>query len=416
MVFFDLIWLPHLRGDHTMHARKVSHKIINNACAWMHATRRNALAEAVLAAVKERRLTVTGLGRALDSKAKEKHGIKRIDRLLGNEHLLRECYDIYLAFARLIIGNTPRPVLLIDWSDLDPYKRHYLLRASVALEGRALTLYEETHGIESKEKPATHRAFLARLKRILPSECRPIVVSDAGFRTPWFKQVAKLGWDWVGRVRNRHMLRRGDEAPWFDSKQLYADATATPTYLGTMQMTRNAPLHCRFVLYKGKAQKRSKITCHGERARSKHSEQCARREREPWLLASSLPVSAKLAHRVVALYQARMQIEEAFRDVKSTRFGIGFELSLTRSAQRLQILLLIGMLAIFVLWLLGMAAKTSGQHRNYQANTITHRNVLSAIYLGLRVANDKRFQFNLDELGYIATMLWAMVQKHGEGW
>ena len=399
-----------------MHAKKVSHKIIDNACSWMHAARRNALAEAVLAAVKERRLTVTSLGRALDSTVKEKHCIKRIDRLIGNEHLFREAYDVYFAFTRLIIGSALRPVILIDWSDLDPNKRHYLLRASVALEGRAMTLYEEVHGLDTKEKPSAHRTFLARLKKILPQACRPIVVSDAGFRTPWFRQVEKLGWDWVGRVRNRHMLRRDENSPWFDSKKLYADATATPAYLGMMQMTRNHPLYCRFVLYKGKPKKRSKITRHGTRARSKHSEQCARREREPWLLASSLPVSEKLARRIVALYRTRMQIEEAFRDVKSVRFGIGFELNLTRSAQRLQILLMIAMITHFVLWLLGMAARNSQQHLDYQANTVTHRNVLSAIYLGQRVANDKRFSFSLDELGAVATILWSMVQKHGEGW
>ncbi len=399
-----------------MHARKVSHKIIDNVCAWMHAARRNALSEAVPAAVKERRLTVTHLGRTLDSTAKEKHCIKRIDRLIGNAHLFGESRDVYCAFTRLIIGSVQRPVILVDWSDLDPYKRHYLLRASVALEGRAMTLYEEVHKLGTKEKPATHRTFLTRLKNILPPTCRPIIVSDAGFRTPWFKQVSKLGWDWVGRVRNRHMLRRDEDSPWFDSKQLHADATSTPTLLGSMQMTRNQPIHCRFVLYKGKPKKRSKLTCEGKRARSAHSEQCARREREPWLLASSLPVSAKLARGIVALYRARMQIEEAFRDVKSVRFGIGFELSLTRSAQRLQVLLLIAMITHFVLWLLGMAARNSGQHTNYQANTITHRNVLSAIYLGLRVANDKRFEFNLSELPDIALVLWAMVQKHGDGW
>lgn len=399
-----------------MHARKVSHKIIDNACAWMHAARRKVLAEAVLAAVKERRLTVTSLGRALESTVKEKHCIKRMDRLIGNEHLFHEARDVYLSFTRLIIGNSQRPVILVDWSDLDPYKRHYLLRASVALEGRAMTLYEEVHGLDTKEKPATHRTFLARLKTILPDACRPIVVSDAGFRTPWFKQVEKLGWDWVGRIRNRHMLRHNETSTWFDSKELYADATSTPDYLGVMQMTRNNPLHSHFVLYKGKPKNRSKVTCHGTRARSKHSEQCARREREPWLLASSLPVTAKLAKRVVELYRTRMQIEEAFRDVKSMRFGIGFELCLSRSAQRLQNLLLIAMITHFVLWLLGIAARNSQQHLDYQANTITHRNVLSAIYLGLRVANDTRFEFNLDELSAVAITLWSMVQKHGDGW
>jgi hypothetical protein len=49
-----------------------SHKILDNACSWMPAARCNALAEAVLASVKDHRLTVTSPGRALDSTAKEK--------------------------------------------------------------------------------------------------------------------------------------------------------------------------------------------------------------------------------------------------------------------------------------------------------------------------------------------------------
>jgi hypothetical protein len=53
-----------------MHAQKVSHKILNNACSWMHAARRNSLRVNVLAAIDERRLSVTGLGRAIDSDAK----------------------------------------------------------------------------------------------------------------------------------------------------------------------------------------------------------------------------------------------------------------------------------------------------------------------------------------------------------
>lgn len=284
------------------------------------------------------------------------------------------------------------------------------------MDGRALTLYEEVHTLETKEKPSTHRIFLGRLKALLPEGCCPIVVTDAGFRTPWFNLVEKIGWDFVGRIRNRHMLRYSEKDAWFDSKQLYEKATSKPKYLGTMQMTRNSPRHCQFVLYKGKPKRRSKITCNGDRARSKHSEQCAKREREPWLLASSLPVSSKLASRVVELYSARMQIEESFRDVKSIRFGIGFELQLSRSAQRLQVLLLIAMISHIVLWLLGMAARNSQQHFQYQANTVKDRHVLSAMYLGLRVANDSRFRFNLEELSAVAIALFATVRKHGEGW
>ena len=49
------------------------------------------------------------------------------------------------------------------------------------------------------------------------------------------------------------------------------------------------------------------------------------------------------------------------------------------------------MLALFVLWILGMIAEMTNQHRQYQANTETKKNVLSLNYLGLRIANDKCF-------------------------
>ncbi len=99
--------------------------------------------------------------------------------------------------------------------------------------------------------------------------------------------------------------------------------------------------------------------------REVHSE----RENEPWLLATSLPVTSTLAKKVVKLYSARMQIEEAFRDIKSYRYGAGLELHLTQDQQRLQILTLVGMLVTLVLWLLGAVVIMSGEARHYQVNT-----------------------------------------------
>ena len=87
-----------------MHAEKLSHKVLDGACAWMHASRRNALKVNVLSAVGGRRLSVTGLGRAIESNAREKHCIKRADRLIGNAHLYDEHRDVYRSFARLITG------------------------------------------------------------------------------------------------------------------------------------------------------------------------------------------------------------------------------------------------------------------------------------------------------------------------
>jgi hypothetical protein len=46
--------------------------------------------------------------------------------------------DVYTALAGQLIGSKQRSVLLVDWSDMDECKRHFLLRASVPLEGQAL--------------------------------------------------------------------------------------------------------------------------------------------------------------------------------------------------------------------------------------------------------------------------------------
>ena len=57
------------------------------------------------------------------------------------------------------------------------------------------------------------------------------------------------------------------------------------------------------------------------------------------------------------MYSKRMQIEESFRDLKSHRYGMGFEDSQTRDPKRLSVLLLLNMLAGFAAWLLSLALK-----------------------------------------------------------
>ena len=55
-----------------------------------------------------------------------------------------------------------------------------------------------------------------------------------------------------------------------------------------------------------------------------------------------------------------MQIELSFRDLKSHRYGQGFEDSLTRSAERIEVLLLLHALAMFAAWLTGLMAEAEG--------------------------------------------------------
>ena len=120
--------------------------------------------------------------------------IKRADRLLSNRHLHGQRVKHYQGLCRPLIGARTRPVLLVDWSDLDARKRHYLLRASVAVNGRSATVYEEVHTLAPKDKRRTHRAFLRQLQAVLPVGCRPIIVTDAAFARPGFSRWRR----WVG--------------------------------------------------------------------------------------------------------------------------------------------------------------------------------------------------------------------------
>jgi len=77
--------------------------------------------------------------------------------------------------AQRLVGQQKHPVLLVDWSDLDAWRRHQVVRVSLAVEGRALTVYEEVHGRKTAVKPKTHVEFLRRLQAVLPPGCRPIM-------------------------------------------------------------------------------------------------------------------------------------------------------------------------------------------------------------------------------------------------
>jgi hypothetical protein len=99
----------------------------------------------VTALIQGKKLSVTGLGRAIKSEAYEKHNIKRADRLIGNPMLNQERPMIYRALVAILIGQYRQPVILVDWSDLSDDRKFHLLRASLAVGGRALTLYKESH-------------------------------------------------------------------------------------------------------------------------------------------------------------------------------------------------------------------------------------------------------------------------------
>lgn len=368
-----------------MHATDLIDMTIAERCQPIHKTRFDALKAAVTAATQVRYLTVTQLGRALEG-ISEKHGIKRMDRLVGNEHLFDEIPLIYRALALWRIGHQERPIILVDWSPLTKDNSLHALTASLPSLGRSLPLYQEVHAECDLNGAGVQRKFLDRLHWILPSNCRPVIVTDGGFKNPWFRDVAAKGWDWVGRVRGTTLLSREGEQCWLRTADLELLLKEDkPRYMGRFLLARSNPLLCTLHGLREKPKGRIDKTARGVRARSRKSRVNAEREKEPWLLVTSLSADSALTGDVISTYRRRMQIEEGFRDTKDERFGLGLDVARSRTKERYAVLLLIAALTVFVAWLLGKAADQSGLSRKFQANTITHRRVLSFVFLGMRI-------------------------------
>jgi len=364
-----------------MHAVHILHQYLRRYCPGVHLKRLAALLACVSAALLGQRITLSELGRALPSRARVKHSIKRVDRLLGNRQLAAERFDIYQAIARLLVADVQRPVILVDWSDLTADRRWQLLRAALPVGGRALTLYEEVHPLRHFANRRVHGAFLRTLKALLPEDTVPILITDAGFRGPWFKAASQLGWHWIGRVRNRDYMRPQGAPTWAGCKSLYAKASVRPQALGAHELVRSNPVACNLYLVKHRKKHRVNKSVFGKRVQSNQSRKQERAQREPWLLAASPSLAGLEATEVVNFYAQRMQIEEAFRDLKCDRYGLGFELNLSRGQKRIAALLLIASLALLVLWRIGSAARARNLQRHYQSNTRRTRPVLSVFYL-----------------------------------
>lgn len=340
-----------------MHACKILQNILRPVTAHIDVRNLRSLLLAVESVLIGRRLTLMELARHFPGAERIRAPLKRLDRLLGNRSVQAVRTRIYQAALAWLL-RSPQPVLIVDWSEIKSDGQWHLLRAGVACRGRTVTVYEEVHPQAKKNNSTVESAFLKQLKRLLPDQVSPIIITDAGFKVPWFRAVEALGWHWIGRVRSRILLRFPGQSDWIASHTLYAQATTKGRDLGNVELTRSNPITCRLTLTRRSRQGRMERTRYGQRARGGHSRKLARRTREPWLLASACSLDDESAAEIVKLYARRMQIEQSFRDLKSHRYGCAFEDTLTRDPRRLEMLLLIHALACLVAWLAGLMVAT----------------------------------------------------------
>jgi hypothetical protein len=278
---------------------------------------------------------------------------------------------LFGAIARRLLSGAERPVILVDWTQA--CGTHVALVAAVPIGGRALPIYAEVHPLKKLGNVAVEERFLVALNAIVPQECRCLIVTDAGFKGPFFSAVLDCGWDFLGRVRGTTKAI-SDTGETLSKENFYARASTTAVDLGRFGLFVNQRIPCRLVLIRKRRRpgpKRPPPACKEERELRKSA-------LDPWLLATS--VSEGDAAAIVRQYAKRMQIEETFRDAKNHRFGWSLGTVRLSTPHRAAVLLTLAALAFLITTLIGMAAERSGRHRAYQANT-EKRRVLSFLAL-----------------------------------
>lgn len=363
-----------------MHAAAaVLQKCLPGVFGAMHSIRARALIGAVRSLLTSRRLILMDMARAWPGAERIRAPLKCLDRLLSNRHLHAQREQIYGEMMRWLIRQ-PRPIILVDWSDLHEDCRWQLLRAAVPVGSRSITILEMVFPESMKGSPVAEKQLLRRLRALLPTSVTPIFVTDAGFRAPWFRAVARFGWHYIGRLRHRTLIRP-ENSDWFDNRKLLSQATARATRFNSVAMVANDPWYVDLILYRRPHAGRMQLNRHGTRRRSHTSLKAERREREPWLLVASCALDTLSPHQIVSIYRKRMQIEEGFRDLKCGRFGCAFYYSLTRKPERIAMLLLIHALATFAVWLAALTQETQTALRHY-GGTVSSRAHYSPLRMG----------------------------------
>jgi len=395
-----------------MKAIELLHEKLSTACPDMHDMRLKALIAGVTSALTEHQLTVTGLGRNLKSYSKThtKHDIKRMDRLIGNPYLHSERKEIYQYLSKQLIVSQQHPVLIADWSPIPGNEIFQLLRISIPMGGRSLTIYEECFKEKKLNNTQVHNNFLDELEDILPEGSQPIILSDAIFKTPWFKAIEAKGWYWIGRVRGNVQLSLDGET-FKGCASIMKMATTKPKELGTVLYSKSTQFPCQGVLYHGTTTGKHKKKKRGGISQDTVSLYYSKKAKQPWLLVSHLPKAFNTARKIVKLYRYRMQIEEGFRDTKNPQYGIGLAQAKSRSAKRYNNLLLVAALTLFLLWCIGKVAVDKKYHHHLQANTIRHKTVLSNIYIAIQIVKDDRYQIENKELRIIFEQISEFTKK-----
>lgn len=325
----------------------------------LHAKRLLSLSNTVLGVLQAGILGIHAMGRGMASALRltDKHAIKQVDRLIGNEDIY--LWDIFAAWVPHIIHQMTAIVVNLDWTEFDKNNQSMLNLSLQTTHGRSIPLmWMSVWKTTMKgERNNYEDLLLKRFRELVPQEVKVTVIADRGFGDH------KL-YAFLQEELKFHFIIRFREGTYVTDKS-------------------------------GRCLKAKEWLLPGRRMRTLHQASVTQEQhlietvliihekgmKDPWCLVCS--DSSLSPTEIKRCYGKRFSCEEMFRDMKDLRYGMGMSWNPIHHPDRRDRMFLCAVLAYFLLLLLGEAGERAGLDRLLKSNTSKKRS-LSLFRQGLR--------------------------------
>jgi Transposase DDE domain len=326
---------------------------VQSVCSGLRASQSKTLAVLATAVLAVERISLAAIGRQVEGTT-AKHGIKRVDRFLGNNRF--SVGEGMQGLIQRLLRRHGRQALVValDWVEVRNF--HTLALVQVG-PGRGLPLlwasYPEWELYKSQNN--LEEGLLRLLRTLVPDSVPVILLADRGFgRTEMARLCQHLGFHYVIRI-----------APdvWVRCRRFHGKLLDYPVKKGICHRLRA-------VAYRRHHPVQQHVVIHWRRGLPKERDEC-------WFLMTDLDWSGRT---LVELYGQRMTIEQVFRDQKNRRAGWALRNLQVTQARRLDRLLLV--LAYAYVLLVGVGHYCRAQFCPSLWSSNTRPNDCSAFTIG----------------------------------
>ena len=323
----------------------------------VHAKRTFSLAGAVSGVLTAGALTAKLVGEALAQARglSDKHAVKQVDRLLSNSAFVTPSYA--RAWVRVTIGDEPELWVNVDWTDFDDNQTMLVASLQTGRGRSSPLLWRTTVKSRIKGQMRGHVvAVLDQLRAAIPGDRRVIVVADRGFGDKAiYEEIRRRGFEYMVRFRSNIKVT-SFEGETRTAREWFRGTGKVRSLLGASVTADEARV--------------GKVLVIRERSMA-----------DLWCLAVS---DAGIDNdELKRRYGLRFEIEETLRDLRDPRLGMGWLDGSMKDPTRRDRMILLGVIALGLLTLLGLAGEVAGIDKVPKVNTSKER-TLSLVCQGYR--------------------------------